>query len=599
MKNGMGRTMGLLGRAVSLVLKSSRGLTIANLLLTVLQGVLPLIPLFLMKLLIDSIDAVINGSTTISYHHIGMIIALMGGAALLAALAKAIGSIVEQTQAAVVTDYMQDILHGKSLDVDLAYYEDSRFYDTLHRAQGEAPFRPTSIVNGLISTAQNGVSLLAMVGLLLSFHWFIAVVLVAAALPGVLVKIRFSKVSWNWQRARTETERKAWYRHWLLTSAGHAQEIRLLGLGEYFRKSYRVLRTILRKESLGIAGKKAAADLATQAVATALVYGALAFIAWQAFGGLITIGGMVLYFQAFQKGLGYLKGLLGSLADLYEGNLFLANLFDFLDLRPTITDPSEPKPFPSPIREGIVFDDVSFEYSSSRVRALDGVSLSIRPGEMLALVGENGSGKSTLIKLLCRLYDPDTGVIAVDGMSIRDFSLEEYRSNISVIFQEYARYHLTAGENISLGDVRHSPDESAVRKAAATAGVDTLITRLPEGYGTVLGRWFKGGKELSMGEWQKIALARAFIRDAPVIILDEPTSALDARAEQDLFLKFRDLARGRTAIVISHRFSTVRMADRIGLMHRGRIAELGTHEELMDLNGRYREMFTIQAGAYH
>jgi ATP-binding cassette, subfamily B, bacterial len=591
--------MGLLGRAVSLVLKSSRGLTIANLLLTVLQGLLPLIPLYLMKYLIDSIDAVINGNSTTSYHDIGVIIALMGAAALLTALAKAIGSIVEQTQAAVVTDYMQDILHGKSLEVDLAYYEDSRFYDTMHRAQGEAPFRPTSIVNGLISTAQNGVSLLAMVGLLLSFHWFIAVVLVAAALPGVFVKIRFSKISWNWQRGRTETERKAWYKHWLLTSAGHAQEIRLLGLGEYFRKRYRALRTILRKESLGIAGKKAAADLITQVVATVLVYGSLAFIAWQAFGGLITIGGMVLYFQAFQKGLGYLKGLLGSLADLYEGNLFLSNLFDFLDLRPMVTDPSEPKPFPSPIREGIALDGVSFEYPSSHIKALDGASLSIRPGEMLALVGENGSGKSTLIKLLCRLYDPDSGIITVDGTSIRDFTLEEHRRNVSVIFQEYARYHLTAGENIRLGDVQHAPDESAIRKAAATAGIDTLISGLPEGYDTVLGRWFKGGKELSTGEWQKMALARAFIRDAPIIILDEPTSALDARAEQDLFATFRDLVRGRTAIVISHRFSTVRMADRIALMHKGRIEELGTHEELMARNGRYREMFSIQAGAYH
>ncbi len=588
----------MLGRAVSLVWKSSRGLTIANLLLTLLLGLLPLIPLYLMKLLIDSIESVISGGDT-SFGHIGLLIGIMGGVALLMAVVNAISGIVEQTQARIVTDYMQDILHEKSIGVDLAYYEDSRFYDTLHRAQSEAPYRPTSIVNGLIRTVQSSVSMLAMVGLLLTFHWFIAVVLVAAALPGVFVKLKFSKITWKWQRKRTETERRAWYKHWLITSVGHAKELRLFGLGEHFRARYRDLRTILRTEMLGIARKRAAADLGTQAIATLLVYGSLAFIAWQAFGGLITIGGMVMYFQAFQKGLGYLKGLLGSLAGLYEGNLFLSNLFDFLDIKPSIVDPPEPKPFPSSVSEGIVFDRVSFEYSSSNSKALDDVSLTIRPGEMLALVGENGSGKTTLVKLLCRLYDPVSGIISIDGTPIKDFKIEDHRGNISVIFQDYAKYHLTVKQNISLGDIQHTLDESAIREAAVTAGADNLISNLPDGYDTVLGRWFKGGKELSIGEWQKIALARAFIRDAPIVILDEPTSALDARAEQEVFTKFRELVRGKTAVVISHRFSTVRMADRIAVLHKGTIIEQGTHEELIAKDGMYREMYTIQASAYN
>ncbi|NOQ23231.1 MAG: ATP-binding cassette domain-containing protein [Candidatus Aegiribacteria sp.] len=588
----------MLGRAVSLVWKSSRGLTIANLLLTLLQGLLPLIPLYLMKLLIDSVEEVISGGNTSSFGHIGLLIGIMGGVALLMAAAKALAGIVEQTQARIVTDYMQDILHEKSIGVDLAYYEDSRFYDTLHRAQSEAPFRPTSIVNGLIRTAQSCVSLLAMVGLLLSFHWIVAVVLLAAALPGVFVKLKFSRIFWKWQRKRTETERRAWYKHWLITSVGHAKELRLFGLGEYFRKRYRDLRTILREEMLGIARRKAAADLGTQAVATVLVYGSLAFIAWQAFGGLITIGGMVMYFQAFQKGLGYLRGLLGSLAGLYEGNLFLSNLFDFLDIEPSVIDPPEPEPFPASISRGIVFDHVSFGYPSGNSRALDDISLSVRQGEMLALVGENGSGKTTLVKLLCRLYDPVSGIISVDGIPIRDFGIADLRGNISVIFQDYARYHLTAGQNISLGDIQHTPDESAIREAAVTAGTDSLISNLPDGYNTVLGRWFKGGKELSTGEWQKIALARAFVRNAPIVILDEPTSALDAKAEQDVFIKFRELVKGKTAVVISHRFSTVRMADRIAVLHKGRIIEHGTHQELIDIDGMYREMYTIQASAY-
>ncbi|MCD4700361.1 MAG: ABC transporter ATP-binding protein/permease, partial [Candidatus Aegiribacteria sp.] len=450
----------MLGRAVSFVWKSSRGLTVTNLILTIIQGLLPLIPLYLMKLLIDSIESVINSSDTTSFSHIGLLIGIMGGVALLSSLVKSIAGIVEQTQARVVTDYMQDILHKKSIEVDLAYYEDSKFYDTMHRAQGEAPYRPTSIVNGLIRAVQSSISMLAMVGLLLSFHWIVAVVLVAAALPGVLVKLKFSKVSWKWQRKRTETERKAWYKHWLLISVGHAKELRLFGLGEHFRLMYLNLRAVLRKELLGIAKRRATADFATQAVATLLIYGSLAFIAKQAFAGLITIGGMVMYFQAFQRGLGYLKGLLGSLAGLYEGNLFLSNLFDFLDIEPSVIDPAEPKPFPSTISKGIVFDHVNFNYSSSNKKVLDDISLNINPGEMLALVGENGSGKTTFVKLLCRLYDPASGNISIDGTSIKNFAVEDHRGSISVIFQDYAKYHLTAADNISLGDIKHSPDES-------------------------------------------------------------------------------------------------------------------------------------------
>ncbi len=589
----------MIGRAVSLVWQSSRGLTIANLFLTVIQGLLPLIPLYLMKLLIDSIESAINGSDAASFHCIAVLITIMGGVALLSALVKSVAGIVEQTQARVVTDYMQDVLHKKSIEVDLTYYEDSKFYDTMHRAQGEAPYRPTSIVNGLIRTVQSGISLLAMVGLLISFHWIVAVVLLAAALPGVLVKLKFSKVNWKWQRKRTETERKAWYKHWLLTSVSHAKELRLFGLGEHFRSMYLNLRAILRKEVLGIAKRRAASDFGTQALATVLIYGSLAFIAKQAYAGLITIGGMVMYFQAFQRGLGFLKGLLGGLAGLYEGNLFLSNLFDFLDIEPSVVDPDYPKPFPSCISEGIIFDHVNFNYSSNFKLVLDDISLNIKPGEMLALVGENGSGKTTFVKLLCRLYDPVSGSISVNGISIKDFGVEDHRGNISVIFQDYAKYHLTVRENIGLGDIQHSPDDSLIHQAAEAAGAQGLIENLPNGYDTVLGRSFKGGKELSIGEWQKIALARAFIRDALIVILDEPTSALDAKAERAVFEKFRELVQGKTSVIISHRFSTVRMADRIAVMHKGRIIEHGTHEELMAKHGKYHEMYTIQASAYN
>ena len=263
-------------------------------------------------------------------------------------------------------------------------------------------------------------------------------------------------------------------------------------------------------------------DFISQAIATLLIYGSLAFIAKQAYIGLITIGGMVMYFQAFQRGLGFLKGLLGSIAGLYEGNLFLSNLFDFLDIKPSVIDPATPKVFPKKITDGIEFQNVNFSYSTSKSKVLNNINLKINPGEMLALVGENGSGKTTFVKLLCRLYDPASGQITINNTCIKDFKVNDHRGNIGVIFQDYAKYHLTVSDNIGLGDIQHKLDDEAIKKAAQAAGADTLIEELPNKYQTVLGRSFKGGQELSIGQWQKIALARAFIRNAPIVILDEP-----------------------------------------------------------------------------
>lgn len=593
--DGTGKKL-MIGRAVSLVWRSSRGLTVAGLSMTVFQGLLPLVPLYLMKLLIDSIEDVISGGG--SFARTGLIIGAMGAAALLTAAVKAGAGLVEQAQSRMLTDYMQDMLHGKSTTLDLSYYEESSFYDSLHRAQQEAPYRPARILSDLVLAVRNTVSLLAVGGLLLSFHWAVGAVLVAAALPGVLVKLKYSRTIWRWRRKRTETERSSWYRHWLLTSVEHAKELRLFGLGEHFRHGYRRLRDLLRREIMAIAKRKAAADLATEAGATVLVYGSLAFIAWRTFRGLLTIGSMVMYFQAFRQGLGYLRELLSNFAGLYESNLFLCNLFDFLDMEPRLFSPASPEPFPDMKGEGLVLDDVCFRYPSAGSNALDHITLAVGPGETLGLVGENGSGKTTLVKLLCRLYDPCSGIISLGGIPLPEFDIDTLRRNITVVFQDYARYHLTAAENIGLGDIRRRPKEEDVLRAAETAGADAFISALPEGYSTVLGRWFRGGSELSAGEWQKIALARAFVRDAPIVLLDEPASALDARAEADLYRRFGRLAAGRTCIVISHRFSTVRMADRIAVMSGGRIVELGTHGELMALDGLYREMYTIQAGYY-
>jgi ATP-binding cassette subfamily B protein len=306
----------------------------------------------------------------------------------------------------------------------------------------------------------------------------------------------------------------------------------------------------------------------------------------------------VMYFQAFQRGQSALNQMMSGLAALYEDNLFLANVMEFLALEPRVPEPADPVPVPEPMKVGIELEGVSFRYPGSRENALREISLTIRPGEHIALVGANGSGKTTLIKLLCRLYDPTEGRISLDGADLSGFETGALRRQISVVFQDYARYHLTARENIWFGDTTHQAENGRVVAAAELSGADEVIARLPRGYDTVLGKQFQDGAELSIGEWQKVALARAFMREAQIIVLDEPTSSLDAQAEYEVFRKFRQLARGRTAVLISHRFSTVRMADRIYVLDGGRIVESGTHDELVRLGGTYARLFQLQASSY-
>jgi len=332
-----------------------------------------------------------------------------------------------------------------------------------------------------------------------------------------------------------------------------------------------------------------------EAAATAAIFGTLAFVAAQAIRGTITLGGLVMYYQGFQSGLGFLQAILRGLAGLYEDNLFLTDFYQFLDLRPKIQAPSQPRSVPEKFTRGITFQQDSFAYPGGTDEVLEEINLTIEPDRVIALVGENGSGKTTLIKLLCRLYDPSRGQIALDGIDIRQFDPVRWRREISVIFQDYVHYHLKAWENIWLGNIEQDPDRARIAKAAGLSGAEAVIRRLPREYDTVLGRWFQDGHELSVGEWQKIALARSFLRDARIIVLDEPTSSLDPLAEADLFEKFRQLVKGRSAILISHRFSTVRMADFIYVLDRGRIIEQGTHPELLRLNGHYARLYNAQA----
>jgi ATP-binding cassette subfamily B protein len=557
---------------------------------------LPLVSLYLLKLLIDAITASVNPAQP--FQPILLLIALAGLVALVSNGASALATLAQSAQSQEVSDHVHALLHAKSIQVDLEYYENAEYYNTLHRAQNEATYRPPQILQGLIQVGQNGLSLVSIVVLLTALHWSIPLLLLLAMLPGVWMRLNTSGKSYWRFRGWTDQERQAYYLHTLMTQGDHAKEVRLFNLGHVFSRRFQSLRQFIRREKFRLATYQARTDLVTQIGATLAVFSACGVIAHQTWQGALTLGGFVMYYQAFQRGQGFLRDLLSNLVSLYENSLFLKDFYDFLDLQPVLVELSPSHPIPCPWQTGLQFHNVSFDYPNSQRSVLKEVSFTLHPGETIALVGANGAGKTSLIKLLCRLYEPTAGQITLDGIDLRQFSTVEWRNQISVLFQDYGRYQLTAGENIWLGNTSLPPDHAAIDQAARWAGADTVVEQLPAGYATQLGTEFAAGEELSIGQWQKIALARGFVSESPLVILDEPTSALDAKAEAEVFEKFHQLTQDKTAILISHRLSTIKLADRILVLSQGRLVESGTHDELMQHNGLYANLFETQAHPY-
>ena len=582
-------------RAFLLVWGATKKWTILAFILTAIQGVLPLAILYIIKLIIDSIahsvqsDSIATDFSTVAYYIIAAFAVMIFQIGV-----QHLASYTEEIQVSLVSNYVVNLIHEKSISLDLSYYENPEYYDTLHRAQQEGPYRPVSIVKGLTSLLQNGVSLIAMVSLLFLFHWAVGIMLFISIVPGVLVQLKYAKERFDWQKKRTQEERRAGYFSYILTSELFAKEIRIFDIGSHFSTLYDDLKKLLMGEKLGLSKRMIIADFFAQVVAITFLMGSLFFIAYRAFKGLITIGDMVMYFQAFQRGVSYLKDLLKNVASLHEDNLFVSHFFNFLDIQNEIKEPRTPKQLKGERISSFSFEDVEFTYPGEREPVLNKISFTINRGETVALVGANGAGKSTIVKLLCRLYDPQRGKITFDGISLGDLDLNNIRRRVSVVFQDYAKYYLTARENIWFGDTNLSLNSEDIRTAAKMVNVDSLIESLPQGYDTILGRLFLSGEELSLGEWQKIVLARAFLRDADLVILDEPTSSLDTDTEYFLYEKFSQLTAGKSALIISHRFSTVSMADTIYVIDDGKIIESGSHSKLVAENGTYADLYRKQ-----
>ena len=598
-KKSLGSFLMTVRWALSLVWESSPSLAVASIVVRVVQGLLPLMVLYLTKLLIDTVtEALKTPVDDPSFTRILSILGGIAGVAAITAMLTALGGLISRIQAQIVTDHMYALLQAKSVEVDLEYYENAQYQDTLHRAQQEAPYRPTAILNAVLQLGQNSISLIAMGAVLWWLHWGVIPILILAAVPYFIARLKQSNRLFVWERDRTPLERKAWYVHMLLTQAGAAKEVRLFDLGARLRQWFLDARSVLCRERIALERRWALSASVAQLIGVAGIFGVYSFVAIRTLQGQFTVGDLVICFQAVQRASGFLESVGQSVANLYENNLFLTTLNEFLGVQSRLPISVSPKTFPCPMTEGIVFDHVSFQYPHEERVAIRDFTFSIRAGEHVAFVGANGAGKTTLVKLLCRLYDPSNGRIMIDQTDLRDYPIAEVRGAVSGIFQDFVKFQLSAKDNIALGVRTSGADPFAIVQAAKQAGIHETIEHLPNGYESLLGKLFDGGHELSIGEWQKVALARAILRNSQILILDEPTSAMDAKAEAELFERFHELAHGRTAILISHRLSTVKMADRIFVVDQGQIVEQGTHDELMAQQGLYTNLFLTQAQHY-
>jgi ATP-binding cassette, subfamily B, bacterial len=586
-------------RTVKLVWQTSRWATMGLGFLTLAAALLPASQAWVGKLIVDGVVASIQeGVNPERVRGVFVYLILELSLFLLATGLNHGRRLIQQLIQIQLANRIRGEIIGKALTLDLAFFEHPDFYDRLQNARRESGYKPVDLINNTFLIAQNTITLISFAVLLLRFSPWLVIILLAASVPAFIAETRFSEEGFRLLTRRAPETRQINYLSRLLTEDSSAKEIKLFNLGDTLLTRYMALFDKFFREDQSLAVRRAATGFGLGLIATLGFYGSYAWIVWHTVQGKISLGDMTLYLTIFRQGQSTFQAILSAVGSIYENNLFMANLFDFLGLKPQMGVAARNHVLPVPLRRGIEFRSVGFRYPESKKWALHDINLTMRPGEKIALVGPNGAGKTTLIKLLTRLYDPTEGMILIDGIDIRELDPLDLRQKIGVIFQDFVRYHLPASENIGFGQIEALDSMDQIIASARKSGAHAIVESLPDGYQTMLGRWFHGGHELSVGQWQKIALARAFMRDAEILVLDEPTASLDAETEYEIFRHFQELTIGKMAILISHRFSTVRMADRIVVIQEGRIAEIGSHQDLLRQEGIYAHLFSMQAEGY-
>ena len=584
-------------RAIELVWQTNPALTIGFALLTAIAGVLPAAIAYVGQLIVDAVVALVRDTPGTEVNDALRLVAIEAAIVAVLAIAQRGISTCQSLLRVQLGHRVNTMILEKALTLRLRDFEDSEFYDKLTRARREASSRPLSLVNRTFGLVQNLLALTSFAALLWQFSPWTLVILAVAGIPAFIAEAKFSGDAFRLFRWRSPQTRRQMYIEMVLAREDFAKEVQLYGLGDLMLERYREIFRELYREDRSLTLRRDFWGTVLGLVATAAFYGAYAWIVLATVAERITLGQMTMYLALFKQGQSSVASILSAVGGMYEDNLYLSNLYEYLE-QDVPADLGSLTEGPSP-GDGIRFENVSFTYPGASRPAVDDVSFHIRPGESLALVGENGSGKTTLIKLLTRLYDPDSGAILLDGLDLREWQRDALRQRIAVIFQDFARYQMLLGENIGAGDTRRFEDAERWREAARQGTASEFIAGMPLGYETQLGRWFKDGQELSGGQWQKIALSRAFMReDADILVLDEPTAAMDAAAEAQVFEHVGKTRAGRIAILISHRFSTVRIADQILVLGNGRIIESGSHQELLDRGGHYASLFELQAAGY-
>jgi ATP-binding cassette subfamily B protein len=579
-----------------MVWRTSPQLTVWTLALRCLTAFLPLATLWVSKLIIDLVVRTLRHQAT----DRSLIWKLLIIELLLAVASDTLGrfiSLVDSLLGDRFTNYVSLRLMEHASSLDLVSFEDPVFYDKMERARRQATGR-LGMLAGLAGMAQQSLTLLSLISAVIFFYPWLLLLLLAATVPVFLGETRFAMLNYSLLFRNTPEKRELDYLRYLGASNQSAKEVKIFGLGRHLSERSRALFERFYAENKQLAIHRAWHGALLNLVPTGAYYVAYALIVLRALSGALSLGSLTLMVGAFSRARSIMDGLVSGLVGISEQALFIKDLFDFFETSPAIRSKPDALLAPRPIRTGFVFENVSFAYPGAKAESLSDVSFSLDAGEKIALVGENGAGKTTLVKLLARLYDPTGGRILLDGVDLRDYSVEDLRNEIGVIFQDYMKYDMLASENIGFGRIEELGDEARIRNSAEKSLAAAVISALPESYRQMLGRRFEGGVDLSMGQWQKISLARAYMRDAQILILDEPTASLDARAEFQVYQRFVELTAGKMAVLISHRFSTVRMADRILVLERGRIAEQGSHRHLVNLGGKYSELFELQAAGY-